>query len=72
METYITDTIRVVIKTGNVIPFMIQTEQKATAYTLPWEVQEDGWRACLTETARTLEEAKAKYERQIADERRWH
>ena len=72
METYITDTIRVVIKTGNEIPFMIQTEQKATASSFPWEVQEDGWRPCVTETASTLEDAQAKYERQIADERRWH
>jgi hypothetical protein len=72
METYITDKIRVVIVTGGMFPYLIQTEQKADVYSLPWEVQGNGWRACVTETALTMEEAKAKYQRQIADERRWH
>ena len=72
METYITDKFRVILKRGHFIPFLIQTEQKAETYSYPWEVQEDGWRFTLQEGAGSYEEAVSKYEKQIANERRWH
>ncbi len=71
-ETYITDRYRVVIRAGGYLPFLIQTEQKASETSFPWEVNEEGWRACITEFASTLEDADRKYDQQIADERRWH
>lgn len=73
METYITESIRVIIKQSDgIFPFLICTEQKATESSLPWEVDEDGWRPCVIECATTMEDAINKYERQISDERRWH
>ena len=72
-ETYITDRYRVVLRSHEgVCPFLIETEQKATENSYPWEVRADGWRACITECASTIEAATQKYERQIADERRYH
>lgn len=71
-ETNITEQFRVVIKTCSFLPFLIQTEQKATEASFPWEVDAEGWRACITEFASTPEEANRKYEQQIVSERRWH
>lgn len=71
-ETYINNSYRVVIRTGSYLPFLIQTEQKATESSFPWEVNAEGWRACVTEFAGTPEEADRKYEQQIVSERRWH
>lgn len=72
-EKLIGNNYRVTIKKGEKgFPYYIQTEQKATENSYPWEVDEDGWRMCVGETANTFIAAEVKFDQQVISEQRWH
>lgn len=65
---------RVCIKTADSgMGYWVMTQQHKSIispYCPEWEIMEDGWRPCVEEFARTLEDAEEKYIRQIAMARR--